>query len=167
MTTPTRPKQTSGCSIIDLTMSTPDLGYLPAWTIDPEYATPSDHELITFDSENLNNQAKQTQTYSEITGWALKEITIELEKESKREQGIRTENKPLVDDNSSITDLDAEAQWITDTLTEIFDQHFKQLRVCARSKRQWSNDIYESRSEFKADRRRFQRGQTSLEEKKN
>ena len=29
MTTPTRLKQTSGCFIIDLTMSTPDLGYLP------------------------------------------------------------------------------------------------------------------------------------------
>ena len=150
MTTPTRPKQTSGCSIIDLTMSTPDLGYLPVWTIDPEYATPSDHELITLDFENLNNQAKQTQICSEITGWALKEITTEQEKEAKREWGIRTENRPIVNDNSSITDLDAEAQWITDTLTEIFDQYFKQLRVCAKSKRWWSKDISESRSELKA-----------------
>lgn len=77
MTIPTRPKQTLGCFIIDITMTTPDIGYLPAWTIDPEYSTPPDNELIIFDFENLNSQVGQAQSCSEITGWALKEIKSE------------------------------------------------------------------------------------------
>lgn len=33
---------------------TATLGQVNSWTIDPEFSTPSDHELIVFDLENLN-----------------------------------------------------------------------------------------------------------------
>ena len=69
---PTRPKQTAGHSIIDLTIMTPALGYVAEWSIDPEYATPSDHELITFDLENLDESYGSIGPSKEITGWALK-----------------------------------------------------------------------------------------------
>lgn len=59
-----------------------------------------------------------------------------------------------------------EAQWITDTLTETLDHNFKKFRVCYRSKRWWSSEISESRSNFKAARSRFQRGQITLDEYK-
>lgn len=73
----TRPKQTLSCSIIDLTLTTPDLGYLPAWTIDPDYATPSDHELVSFDLENTDKILGSLGVSTEITGWTIREMTIE------------------------------------------------------------------------------------------
>ncbi|POS82736.1 hypothetical protein EPUL_004709 [Erysiphe pulchra] len=65
---PTRLKQTAGRSVTDLTFTTPVLGFVAAWTIDPEYATPSDHELITFDLENLDETFGSTGPSKEITG---------------------------------------------------------------------------------------------------
>jgi hypothetical protein len=42
----TRPKNSPGVSIIDLALSTQELGPLQSWFIDSCYPTPSDHELI-------------------------------------------------------------------------------------------------------------------------
>lgn len=116
-------------------MTTPDIGYLSDLTIDPEYATPSDHDIITFDFENLINQVGQAQTCSKITGWALKETTKEQESTAKEEWKIKANNRPVMNKNNSINVLDLEAQWKTDPLMETLDHNFKQLRVCSRSKR--------------------------------
>lgn len=67
----TRPKQTPGHSIIDLTLTIPELDYLPAWTIDPDYVTPSDHELISFDLENMNNTKGPLGVSTATTGWDI------------------------------------------------------------------------------------------------
>ena len=68
-TVATRPKKSPGLSIIDLTLTTPDIGFLSAWTIDPDYATPSDHELITFDVEALNQEKGILSPSTDVTGW--------------------------------------------------------------------------------------------------
>lgn len=74
MTVATRPKQTSGRSIIDLTLTSSSLEYLPVWAIDPELANPSDHELITFDLENLENSIGTLGPSTEITEWSIKDV---------------------------------------------------------------------------------------------
>jgi hypothetical protein len=43
---PTRPKHTPDILIINLIISTPELGLLDSWLVDNEYPTGSDHELI-------------------------------------------------------------------------------------------------------------------------
>ena len=131
----TRPKQTQGRSIIDLTLTTPDLEYLPAWTIDPEYATPSDHELITFDLENIDKTMGSLGVSMEITEWAIKEMTTERKRAAQSAWKEKSEIRPLIDENSSREDLDDEAQWIAETLTTVLNQHARKLRVCALSKR--------------------------------
>lgn len=67
-TIPTRPKQTAGHSVIDLTIITLALGYVAGWLIDQEYATPSDHELIIFDLENLDDSKGSFGPRKETTG---------------------------------------------------------------------------------------------------
>lgn len=49
--------------------------YLLSLKIEPEYATPSDHELITFDVEFLKNEIVSMGPSTEITGWVVKDPT--------------------------------------------------------------------------------------------
>lgn len=77
VTVATRPKQSPGLSIIDLILTTPDIGLLSTGIIDPEYATPLDHELITFDIENLNIERRSLGLRTEVIGLAIKNMTID------------------------------------------------------------------------------------------
>lgn len=123
----TRAKRTPGHSIIDLTFTTSDMGYLPSWTIDPEYATPSDHELITFDVESLSNIIGSLGPSTEITGWAVKDPTEEQERTAFKMWREKKGQRPIASNDFSKSDLDEEAQWISDTLTHVLDHNFKKL----------------------------------------
>lgn len=65
--------------------------------------------------------------------------------------------RPSMSGNSIKQELDLEAQWITDTLTQIFDLFYKPLRVCARLKCWWNESGIQARTKFKACRREHQR----------
>lgn len=132
---PTRPKNTAGHSIIDLTITTPALGFVASWSIDPEYATPSDHELITFDLENLDHTSGSIGASKEITGRALKELTADQEKSMESHWKAIAAEHPSILETSSREELDREAQWISDRLSEVLDHNCKPLRICVRSKR--------------------------------
>lgn len=60
--------KTAGRSVIDLTFMTPLLGLVAVRPIDPECETPSDHELITFDLENLYETHGSMGPSKETTG---------------------------------------------------------------------------------------------------
>jgi hypothetical protein len=68
----TRPKNTPGNSIIDLAISTPELGPLPGWYVDTAYPTPSDHVLIVMEWEEL--QQSYQETSQDTTGWRIQEL---------------------------------------------------------------------------------------------
>lgn len=113
VTVATRPEQLPGLSIIELTLTTPDIGHLSVWTIDPEYTTPWDHELITFCIENVNKVSGSVGPSTEVTGWAIKDMTInqeEEEEEAKMAWQTMSSQRPYLSNNSSKTDLDDEAQ---------------------------------------------------------
>lgn len=76
---PTRPKQTAGHSVIDLAITTPELGFVAEFPIDPDCLIPSDHELITFDLDNLDHTHGSMGPSKEVTGWALKDLIEEQE----------------------------------------------------------------------------------------
>lgn len=154
---PTRPKQTAGRSVIDLTFTTPILGFVAAWTIDSEYATPSDHELITFDLENLDETFGSMGPSKETTGWTLINLPEKTEKAMEEQWKMFAAKRPKISEKSNREELDLEAQWITDTLTHIFNLFRKPLRVCARSKRLWNESVSQARTKFKACRREYQR----------
>ena len=162
MAVPTRPKNTAGHSIIDLTITTPALGFVAAWSIDPEYSTPSDHELITFDLKNLDYTQGSIGPSKDVTGWALKDLTTEQEKNMEDQWKAITEERPVVSASCSREELDLEAQCISDTLSQMFDHNCKPLRICARSKRWWNEDVNQARSQYKTQRRKFQTQETRL-----
>lgn len=163
---PTRPKQTAGRSIIDLTITTPALGYVAEWSIDPECATPSDHELITFDLENLDQTYGIIGPSKEITGWALKNLTEEQVRAMEKYWMELSTESSSVSERSSREELDLEAVWITDALVKTFDRYCKPLRVCARSKRWWNENLNQTRAEFKTCRKKFQNQLISIDQYK-
>lgn len=160
----TRPIRTLGRSVIDLTLTTPDLGLVSAWNIDLDYSTPSDYELITFDLENIDQTQDGLGPGKEVIGWDVKDATI------IQEEAAMCEWEDLKRDRSSITstsiqiELGEEAEWVGELLTNILNRHFKLLRVCAGSKRWWSIDLKQSRAEFKFQRRLSQQREMPLEE---
>ena len=65
----TRPKNLPGNSIIDLAISTPELGPLPVWYIDTVHTTPLDYKLIVMEWDGLLESPQET--LQEITGWHI------------------------------------------------------------------------------------------------
>lgn len=56
-------------SVIDLMFTMPELGALDLWVIDKELATLPDHELIVFDTANLDVTIGSLSTSQEVTRW--------------------------------------------------------------------------------------------------
>ncbi|POS88401.1 hypothetical protein EPUL_000062 [Erysiphe pulchra] len=104
------------------------LGYLAAWTIDPDYVTPSDHELISSDLENPNNTIGSLRVSTATIGWDIRGMTEDQEKEAHKVWKEVSNHRPYLDNNSSKDKLENEAQWISDTLTMVLDQHSRKLR---------------------------------------
>jgi hypothetical protein len=81
---PTRPKRTPGISIIDLAISTPELGPLDSWLVDDEYPTGSDHELILVEWKDLERRA--TETSKQVTRWQIQSLQANLKALDKAKQ---------------------------------------------------------------------------------
>lgn len=67
-----RPTRGQATFIIDLTFTMPELGPLDSWIIDKRLTVLSDHELIVFDMDNLDETIDSMRTIQEVTGWAIK-----------------------------------------------------------------------------------------------
>src|SRR5271154_29236 len=152
----TRPGKEGGSrgSIIDLTFTTTDLGPLDLWAIDTEWPTPSDHELIVLEWADIEDTPIKPNK-SEITGWdinKLKQDEIALNK-AKEEYQYLARYRPYIDYSSKESDLDSEANWIEETLTNILNKHAKTLRITAYSKRWWNSEVQEARTRYSRARR--------------
>jgi len=84
---PTRPKSTPGISIIDLSITSQDLGLLPRWLIDRDCSTGSDHELILMEWDDIgeNPQGKS----NVVTGWRIQELLADGETLERAAQAWR------------------------------------------------------------------------------
>lgn len=105
-----KPKQTPGHSVIDLTPTTLELGYLRAWTFYPDYVTPSDHELISFDLENMNNTKGPLEVSTATTGWDLKGMTGDQKKKAHKVWTEISNYRRCLNNISSKVELDNEAE---------------------------------------------------------
>ena len=61
-----------GISIIDLALTSPELGPLRVWEFPEEYPSLSDHELIMMEWEDIEAQGENTQTV--MNGWSIKNL---------------------------------------------------------------------------------------------
>ena len=122
--------------VIDLSLSTAELGPLALWEIPEEYLSLSDHELIVLRWEDITYKLEKTNPGA-ITGWDIQDF-IQDERGLKAAQNdwiAHTQDRPILSDSCSKQDLDEEVEWMEDLLTQILNTHSKAMRVTSFSKR--------------------------------
>lgn len=82
------------------------MGLVLAWTIDPDYSTPSDHELITFELEKIDHTQGGLGPSNEVTGWAIKNATKSKEKAARRQWKELTRDRQNIKSVSIQMELD-------------------------------------------------------------
>lgn len=165
----TRPKVTPGISVIDLTLTSPELGVLPLWLIDKEHPTGSDHEVIITewkDPESLSGEGKSIEE-SICTGWQIQALQADSKTLDQAEQAWEelTTNRPLLTDLCTREEIAEEAVWIEKTFTKILDQYAKPIKLTSYSKRWWGEKVKKARSHYARIRRDWQAG--LIEEKEH
>jgi Reverse transcriptase (RNA-dependent DNA polymerase)/Endonuclease-reverse transcriptase len=153
----TRPNSRENNSIIDLTFTTTSIGLLNSWLIEEEYTTPSDHELIVFDWQDMELYQAKTSHSQDITGWDIDKLLknekrLELATIHWQETAI---NRSLIDDLSNKEDLENEASWIEETLIDTLNLYAKPLRITAYSKRWWNSTVEKARLKYAQAKRRL------------
>ena len=124
-----------GISIIDLVLTSPELGVFRVWEIPEEYLSLSDHELILMEWEDIEAQGPDKQQTA-MTGWSIKNLLEdkELLQAAKNEWIIAIENHLHLDLLCSKEDLDKEIEWFERKLTEFLNNHVKITQITAYSK---------------------------------
>ena len=159
----TRPKTTPGISIIDLSLTTLAMGPLLAWNVDEDHATGSDHEVLVMEWAPMEQGGDPPSR--EVTGWQMQALQADSEapEEAKKMWQTKAKQRALLGDPCSVADVEEEAVWMQETLTEVLDQHAKPVRVTPRSKRWWKEDIKRARQAYSQARKawRWQRVTTT------
>jgi endonuclease/exonuclease/phosphatase family metal-dependent hydrolase len=141
-------------SVIDLVFSTNDIAQrVRADTlVSDEHTTGSDHRIIRW---RLEGRSSEESTVAR--GWSTKEMCKPLS-QSERDEGKkngeelagedwkrRVGHRPLLDEQSTPQDIDNEAAFIRTQLHTTLDAYAKPVRITARSKRWWNDEIGEQR----------------------
>jgi hypothetical protein len=137
---PTRNGSNGTQSVIDLTWSSPLESPLAQWRMGTESEeTGSDHRLIIW--ETKHNPGHDPVPSGEQIRWDITRMTDEQKDEAELLWLQMGENRPILNDMSFCEEVESEAAWIQDTLTDILNQKARRIRICARSKRWWNADI--------------------------
>ena len=141
----TRPTS-QGVSVIDLALSTVELGPLTLWEIPEEYPALSDHELILLRWEDIDVGLSQS-NLSKATGWDIQGLIDNKDQLSKaqKEWVIQSQKRPILQSSCNRLALDQEVEWIENTLTDILNTYSKIMRVTSYSKRWWNEEVAQAR----------------------
>jgi ribonuclease HI len=152
-------------SIIDLTLSTSNVGHLEMWEMDENLATPSDHEVIVFSWSPLQTQEIDGEQQM-VAGWNVDKLRANKEQlEQAHQHWIDVaQNRQLLGTKTTTAELEAEAHWIQASLTAVLDTYARREPVHARSKRWWTAEIKLKRSGFCRARRDFSHSRLPLED---
>jgi hypothetical protein len=151
---PTRPKTTPGISIIDLALTTVNMGPLQAWMVDKDHPTGSDHELLVMEWAPIEHASEPPS--KEVTGWQIQALQADPQALDNARQSWQANARAQLNDTCSADELTCEAIWIQETLTAVLNQHAKPIRVTPRSKRWWNHEIKEAREVYSQARRAWQ-----------
>lgn len=133
-------------SIIDLTLSTRQVGALTAWDLDSDRATTSDHEVIVFAWTQLRDTAA-TEEATATPDWNINRLYADEKAMNQANKHWRTlsEGRPPVDYYmATAEELEAEAFWVQDSLKVVLDTRAPGRAACAHSQRWWTisfNDV--------------------------
>uniref|UniRef100_A0A093X6J6 Phosphonoacetaldehyde hydrolase n=1 Tax=Talaromyces marneffei PM1 TaxID=1077442 RepID=A0A093X6J6_TALMA len=141
-----RGEKVPSTSIINLTISNQALGLLDSWEIETDGLTTSDH-LVIWASWECPEDIEDSPQEATITGWQIGALT---EDKKALEAAISTlgelmSAQPSLTDDCSLRDVEREAEWIEQSLTDVLRRYAKPIRLCARSKRWWGPHTIEAR----------------------
>ncbi len=163
---PPRPSSL-GISIIDLALTSSDLGLLRIWEIPEEYPSLSDYELILMKWEDIDILS-QRNNHIAISGWSIKnllednELLEAMQSDWKRYDG----DHQLLDLHCAKQELDKEVEWFEKKLTELLNKYAKITQITSYSKRWWNKKVAKARSTWVKDKRRLDRNEDLKEELK-
>ena len=143
-------------SIIDLALSTVELGLLTLCKIPEDYPSFSDHELILLRWEDISYDLPNKED-AIPTGWDIHGLTKSPDDlESARINWIsQSKSRKLLDQTSNRRDLDEEVDWVEENLAEVLNAHAKILRVTSFSKRWWNKEVAEARKTWARAKRKW------------
>ena len=154
-----------GISIIDLALTSPDLGPLRVWEIPQKYPSLSNHELILIEWEDIDTKSCGN-TQAAMSGWSIKNLL----EDDKLFQAAKGEWKKTNMDQQSLDllckkeELDQEVEWFEKKLTELLNNHAKITKITSYSKRWWNKEVAKARSTWAKDKRRLSRNEDLKEE---
>lgn len=118
----TQPASQGGVSIIDLALSSPELGPLCLWEIPEEYPSLSDHKLILLGWEDIEQQIQPCLSKGPPTGWNIQKLLEDatLFQQAKIAWIECSVRRPYISGTSSRLNLDDEVEWFESTLSSFF-----------------------------------------------
>ena len=150
-------------STLDLTLSTSQMGYLASWTVESEFTTPSDHEVITFSWNSLQDEA--TPAVPILWNLSLFEKNQDLLTKAKDFWTSKLPTSRLPNLNTP-EQINREVQKIENTLFSTLDQFAPRINITPRSKRWWNQEIKDKHQQFMRQKRLFAQGRLSPKEYK-
>jgi len=133
-----------------------------------DLATTSDHAMVC--AHLRWDEGERAKVSRKVTGWDIDGLKSEEEKENyekaQKELKDKSSKRPVLTEESSEEDLPKEAQWIQRNFANHLNKCYKKVKVCARSKRWWNEEIAENRrilGSLKRARRRGEAAQKQVE----
>lgn len=141
----TRPSSV-GISIIDLALSSPELGPVRVWEIPEEHPSLSDHEPVLVEWEKMEKEILRCQQRASI-GWSIQNLldNEQLFSAAKKAWIDKAICCPYLNEESSIQNVNNEVEWFETKLSNLLDQHAKVIRFGAYSKRWWNKKVAKAR----------------------
>ena len=135
-----------GISVIDLALSTAELGPLTLWEIPEEYPALSDHELILLRWEDIDMGLSQPNT-GKATGWDIRGLIENKDQLSKarKEWVTQSQERPILDNACDRFTLDQEVGWIENIQTDLMNNNGRIIQVTSHSKRWWNKELTQNR----------------------
>ena len=132
-------------SVIDLALSSAQLGPLTLWEIPEEHPSFSDHELIVLRWEDVEYNSTN-ESCGRVIGWDIQGLINNPDslQVAQREWARSTQNRHIIDNSCTQQDLDEKVSWTESLLTNILNTHCKTIRVTPFSKKWWNKEVAEA-----------------------
>ena len=162
----TRPAS-QGISIIDLALSTGNLGPLTLWEIPEEYPSLSDHELVLLQWDDLRSDIGTSARPISI-GWNIQSLLDDKPRldKAKDDWENQSSKRPSLNSSSNKDDLDLEVKWFETEISNFLDKHIKITCVTSYSKRWWNDKVSQARKGWAKERKRLSNTGNNVEELK-
>jgi ribonuclease HI len=143
-------------AVLDLALTTIEMGPLTTWEIPEGYPSLSDHELIVLEWADLNIGVDLL-NQGQVTGWDIQSLSADCKKLKEaetywQEQSARRGQLP---EKCTVMELEQEVEWIETALTMTLNKFARTIRVTPYSKRWWNEEVKETRKEYSRAKREW------------